>query len=645
VGRSVMLGNGHMLVGLNDSGLVHDFYYPYVGLDNLTTSRSIHHNVGIWINGEFSWLDGGEWDLVVDFEEDALISDIKAFNKKYNVQLVFKDFVDCQYSAFCRYITIHNNSEKNLEVRIFMHQAFQISRAGRGDTALYVPNGNYLLDYKGWCSLLIFAQNENGQPFDQFSVGNYGIEDKEGTFRDAEDGTLDGNLVEHGGVDSVVRCVDNIAANDSTTVSYWVVASQSQFDAEIVHHMLLAQGLPKRLDVTRQHWRDWLAIGKDKLSSIDQKYLGLTKKSLLVVKAHIDRHGGIIASCDSSIYNYGKDYYSYVWPRDGALTMLPLIALGYTHEPKKFFEFCADTMHPGGYMMHKYQPDRAVGSTWHPLLNHHHPELAIQEDETAIIIYAMGVYLQVSQDKEFLNNLYDHYVKPCTDFLASFVDQATHLPHASYDLWEERFATHTYTVCVTIAALEMGSYIAHELGKDDDAQTWKQVANGIEANIKLLFNEDRKYYRKSLLLLDDGKLEFNDTLDVSNGLGFLLLDPKLQLPGAKDTFLTMEKILLNSSPSGGCPRYEHDNYFLSKTKYLGNPWIIGTLWMSQFYLINEQKDEAVKLIDWVKDHTSSSGMLPEQVDPETGAAEGVSPLVWSHAVFVETVLMLSGLTN
>jgi hypothetical protein len=91
-------------------------------------------------------------------------------------------------------------------VRLFLHQAFQISRAGRGDTALYVPDGNYMLDYKGWCSLLIYAQNEAGQPFDQFAVGNYGIEDKEGTFRDAEDGILSGNLVEHGGVDSVVRC-------------------------------------------------------------------------------------------------------------------------------------------------------------------------------------------------------------------------------------------------------------------------------------------------------------------------------------------------------------------------------------------------------------------------------------------------------
>lgn len=116
------------------------------------------------------------------------------------------------------------------------------------------------------------------------------------------------------------------------------------------------------------------------------------KKSLMLIKAHTDRRGGVIASCDSSIYNYGRDYYSYVWPRDGAYAMWPLIRLGYTEEPKKFFEFCRDIMNPDGYMMHKYQPDKAIGSTWHPLIHDKHSELAIQEDETAIILYLLAEF-------------------------------------------------------------------------------------------------------------------------------------------------------------------------------------------------------------------------------------------------------------
>jgi glucoamylase len=642
MGRSVMLSNGHMLVGLNESGLVHDFYYPYVGLDNLTTSRSIHHNIGVWVNGKFSWIDDGSWAITTDFEEDALISSLNMFSESLGVELIFKDFVDSEYTAFCRYITINNKSGQNAEIRLFLHQAFQISRAGRGDTAMYVPNGNYLLDYKGWCSLLIYAQNELGQPFDQFAVGNYGIEDKEGTFRDAEDGILSGNLVEHGGVDSVVRCSAQLNAGGTTTVSYWVLAAESQFDAEIVHHMLLQQGLPKRLDLTRQHWRNWLVVGEDKINKIDERYRKLTKKSLLVIKSHIDRHGGVIASCDSSIYNYGKDYYSYVWPRDGALTMMPLIALGYTEEPKRFFEFCVDTVHPNGYMMHKYQPDRALGSTWHPLLHEHHPELAIQEDETAVVLYAIGMYLKTSGDKEFVKSLYQDLIKPAADFMSSYIDQATGLPHASYDLWEEHFATHTYTVAMTIAGLRTASYIAGEFGNTEDSHLWQQTADSIENNIGKLFNDQLGYFRKSLMLLTDNNLEFDDTLDISSGYGTMVFG--ILSSQTDKTFAALESKLLNSSPSGGIARYEHDKYFLSKDKYFGNPWIITTLWMAQYYIKKQQPDKATKLIDWVASHASNSGMLSEQIDPETSDPVGVSPLVWSHANFVDTMLLLFGIT-
>jgi GH15 family glucan-1,4-alpha-glucosidase len=117
------------------------------------------------------------------------------------------------------------------------------------------------------------------------------------------------------------------------------------------------------------------------------------------------RHG-LIASCDSSIYNYGKDYYSYVWPRDGAYAVWPLIRVGIFDEAKQFFSFCRDIIHPDGYLMHKYQPDRAIGSTWHPLIHGKHNELAIQEDETAIVIYMLGEYFETSKDTEFVQSLY-----------------------------------------------------------------------------------------------------------------------------------------------------------------------------------------------------------------------------------------------
>jgi GH15 family glucan-1,4-alpha-glucosidase len=216
--RTVILGNGSLTVGLNEVGLVHDFYYPYVGLDNLTTARSMDHKIGIWVDGHFSWLDDGSWDIHVNFEQDALVSDISFINKDLNLEITSSDFVDHELNAFCRKIHVKNNADHERAVRVFMHQVFQISRGGRGDTALFVPEDNYLLDYNGRCSLLINGRTESGESFDQYSVGNYGIEGKEGTYRDAEDGELTGNAVEHGGVDSVARFTLELAGNYSRFV-------------------------------------------------------------------------------------------------------------------------------------------------------------------------------------------------------------------------------------------------------------------------------------------------------------------------------------------------------------------------------------------------------------------------------------------
>src|SRR5882724_4186253 len=183
MGRAVMLGNGSLTVGLNEQGLVHDFYYPYVGLDNLTTARGTQHKIGVWIDGNFSWVSDGGWDFNVTFETDALVSNISMKHEGLGVELLFNDFVDSDHNAFCRRITVINHSGDYHNIRLFLHQVFQISRAGRADTALFVPEENYILDYKGRCALLIYGQNIDGTVFDQFSVGNYGIEGKEGTFK------------------------------------------------------------------------------------------------------------------------------------------------------------------------------------------------------------------------------------------------------------------------------------------------------------------------------------------------------------------------------------------------------------------------------------------------------------------------------
>jgi GH15 family glucan-1,4-alpha-glucosidase len=638
MGRPVVLSNGQLFVGLDENGVVHDFYYPYVGLENLTNARSIHHKIGIWVDGRFSWTDDSHWETTTDFETDALISSIKLKSVEFGISLHLQDFIDSEFNALIRHITVVNEADTERDVRLFMHQVFQISRAGRADTAIYVPDDHYILDYKGRYCLLIAGKFADGGDFDQYAVGNYGIEDKVGTFMDAEDGELSGNPVEHGGVDSVIRFQRKIAAGQSATVDYWIVAGSSQMDVQNIHSGFKKQTMEDRLRNTRQHWQDWFSSGDVAIPDFHRRSI---QHSMLIIKAHCDDRGSVLASGDSSIFNYGRDYYCYCWPRDAAFALWPLIRLGHFEEPKLFFEFARDTMHRDGYLMHKYQPDRAIGSTWHPLVHNKHKELAIQEDETATVLFMIGEFFEVSHDKTFIENLYHSFIVPCANFMTNFIDPQTGLPHASYDLWEEKFLTSTYTVSAVIAGLQTAAKLAKVVDSPDDAIRWEQAAEGIKSNLGKLYHSDG-YFAKGYLLRENGDLEFDNTLDISSLYGpYMFAGLSLDDERLVSTAKQVEQRLLNSSPSGGVIRYENDGYFLAKRQYKGNPWVVCTLWLSQYMASVNQIDRAHGLLDWALSRELPSGVLSEQFDPETGSPLGVTPLVWSHAELVNTLLDLN----
>ncbi|HWB39213.1 MAG TPA: glycoside hydrolase family 15 protein [Candidatus Saccharimonadales bacterium] len=637
MGRLAVLSNGQLFVGLDESGLVHDFYYPYVGLENLTNARSSQHKIGVWVDGEFSWTDDGSWEIKVDFEVEALVSDVHLHSDKLGISLQLQDFVDTQTNSLVRHITIANERDNERDVRLFMHQVFQISRAGRADTALYVPDEHYLLDYKGRYCLLIGGKFADGESFDQYAVGNYGIEGKAGTFLDAEDGELSGNAVEHGGVDSVIRFRKQIRGGQSAIVDYWIVAASSQNDAQVIHHEFRNQDMADRLQHVHRYWHQWLHDNQMALPDFHKRSL---QHSLLVIKAHCDERGSVLASGDSSIFNYGRDYYCYCWPRDAVYALWPLLRLGHYEEARSFFDFARDTMHKDGYLMHKYQPDRAIGSTWHPLVHGRRKELAIQEDETACVVFLIGEYYEATEDIALIKSLYHSFVVPAASFMTRFIDKETGLPHASYDLWEEKFLTSTYTVCTVIAGLETAAKLASVVEQPDDALRWQKAADDIRSNLDLLFQNG--YFVKGFLLQENGELEYDNTLDISSLYGpYMYASLDLDDERLVKTAEEIEKRILNTSPSGGVLRYENDNYFLTKRQFIGNPWIVSTLWLAQYYNTVGKVDQAKQLLDWALSRELSSGVLSEQFDPETGGPLGVTPLVWSHAEMVNTLLDLS----
>jgi len=95
---------------------------------------------------------------------------------------------------------------------------------------------------------------------------------------------------------------------------------------------------------------------------------------------------------------------------------------------------------------------------------------------------------------------------------------------------------------------------------------------------------------------------------------------------------------------GGIARYENDRYHQVSQDIVnvpGNPWFICTLWLAEWYAATAKTSDDLKralaLLEWGAKCALPSGVLAEQMHPYTNEPLSVSPLTWSHAVYVATV--------
>ncbi|MEX1027573.1 MAG: glycoside hydrolase family 15 protein [Candidatus Paceibacterota bacterium] len=638
--RSLVLGNGTILVCMDAAGRVRDFYFPYVGHENhIASGDSL--SVGVWVNGELSWIGDEGWQVTVDYEEEALASDITAYNRRLELTLHFRDVVYNEENVFIRQVTVKNAARKR-DIRVFFNQQFTISETSHADTAYYNPNEKAVVHYKGRRVFLVSGRVD-GRPLDDYTVGLFGTAGREGTWRDAEDGELAKNPIEHGPVDSTIGFHLTLKKNETAEISYWVLVGETYKETKRLHELIARKTATHILKSSPDFWRAWVTKSNFTFSGVHDDVISLFKKSLLILRTHCDDRGGILASGDGASGMYGKDTYGYIWPRDGAFIALALDQAGYDDVARRFIEFTHNVLTEEGYILHKYQPDRSLGSSWHPWIQEGVEQLAIQEDETALLLYIFWEYYKRNKDLEYVEEIYNSYIKRMADFLVSYRDETTGLPKPSYDLWEEKNGVSTFTCASVYGALKAGCQFATLLGKDDDAALYRQAALEVqEGIIEYLYDNDAGYFVK--LLNRKGKeIEYDRTVDVSSFYGvfqFGVLPPDDER--LERAFQVTREKLSDPLPTGGFARYEGDRYFTVDPMLPGNAWFVTTLWLTQYAIRTATTQDDLKGVvsdlRWVAQHALASGVLSEQIDPHTGAQVSIAPLAWSHAEYVRTVI-------
>lgn len=637
--RPIVLSNGELHVGINKYGLVHDFYYPYVGLENHSAGKSLRHKIGVWVDGRLSWLDDDtNWKIRFNYPHHALVGHTIARNEELSVLLEFDDFVDSHMSAFLRNIHVVNLSDQERDIRLFMYQPFAIGDSrSNTDTVQYLPENEAILHYRGRRAFVVSGWTaDDEQRFDQYSMGLFGIEDHEGSFRDADDGELSFCNVEHGRVDSILRFSLHLQPFSSGRVHYWIAAGTSKREALYIHQQIKKEGLVKRLHQTGDWWQEWLKPTLSAASKLPIRHQELFVRSAMIIKSQIDKRGAIIASTDTTMLNYSRDAYAYSWPRDGAYVMWPLIRMGYVDEPRRFFEFCRRGLHEKGYMMHKYRADGALGSSWHPYVRDGEYAPPIQEDETALVLFVFAQFYQMHDDTKLLHEFYESMVKPMASFLASYIDDTTGLPKPTYDLWEEVFLTTTYTVSTVYAALLAAAELAEASGDANNAVAWRSAADDIHAAAqKHLYNPERKALYKGIIV-KDGRIIRDETIDLSSFFGAFIFGLfSLESDELESAYATIIEIF---GDSPGKPRYENDMYRRTDETAPPNWWFITSLWLAQYKIELDETDAAEAIIQWVEQHASKTGIMSEQINPLDDTRVSVEPLTWSHAEYLSTLL-------
>ncbi|MCK5342528.1 MAG: glycoside hydrolase family 15 protein, partial [Candidatus Heimdallarchaeota archaeon] len=305
-------------------------------------------------------------------------------------------------------------------------------------------------------------------------------------------------------------------------------------------------------------------------------------------------------------------HYFYVWPRDASYVCIAADIAGIRDVQENFFNWClkrAECFNDTGLFFEKYYVNGLKASS------------GFQPDQNGAVLFAIWHHYRKDLKKacEFeslitkaANGLCDRW-------------KNDHFDIVSNDIWEERFVfpdlnenfTHSLAACIK------GLECANEIIPN---KYWLSVAKQMRERIE-------KHFVDGFFVRSYGEL-IDKSIDASMlGIVYPFGIYDANNPMVISTVNEFEKKLVIK---GGMHRYEFDEYDgwmyneLHRKKGAG-AWPLLNFWMSVYYSIKGDKNNAEKYYQWVLDRTD--GYIPEQIF-ENEIQVSVCPLVWSHAMFI-----------
>lgn len=347
----------------------------------------------------------------------------------------------------------------------------------------------------------------------------------------------------------------------------------------------------------------WLAEGE--IPGAGHGYGELATTALLDLRALTTEHGGVLAGPSTN--------WRYIWPRDASFVAVAYTATGHPTDAIAILEFLQEVQEADGSFHARYLPDGSGVPD----------ERGLQTDGSAWVLWALDRLLtaapELGLDAEQLREQFTPMIERSTDYLLGQISTSTGLPLPSADYWERQESQVTLgTAAPVLAGLEASERIHRGAGLTPRADHLAERTEQLRGAITESFGR-YGYGRYPNRTVQDAAAAFT--------LPPFLTEP---LPGALVAWQT--SIGTMQRPAGGlAPGAAWREPSMS--------WTPETALYAWAAASNGQDEMAWQWIEWIDEHRTATGSIPEKVGPD-GSPAHVAPLTWSGALVLLTLAEL-----